>query len=89
MSVYDYEDMVITIRVLSGYDGPYYHWKVITNSTGGFVLCGKEDSYRRACKEAKRAMKRLAGIGYLPYERVQMIVGDTKEIGSNETLYSD
>lgn len=63
-----YEGIRITIDCKDSYDGPYYHWKVVTDGDKGFYLAGKSESYRFACRQAKRAMKKLAGIGFLPYQ---------------------
>jgi hypothetical protein len=62
------EGMRITIDCKDSYDGIDYHWKVISDGTAGFYQSGRSSSYRSACRDAKRAMKKLAGIGWLPYE---------------------
>lgn len=65
---YEYDGMRVTIDCKKSYDGPYYRWKVVTDSDQGFYLSGESPSYRYACHQAKKAMKRLAGIGFLPYQ---------------------
>lgn len=62
-----YEGMRITIDCQDSYDGPWFKWKVVTDGDKGFYQSGRTESYRKACRQAKKAMKKLAGIGFLPF----------------------
>lgn len=63
-----FEGMRVTIDVKDSYDGPYYCWKVVSDGDVGFYQSGRTESYRRACRQARRAMRKLADIGFLPYQ---------------------
>lgn len=60
--------MRITIDRKKAYDGDEFHWKVITDTDAGFYMSGMALSYRHACRQAWKAMKRLDGIGFLAFE---------------------
>lgn len=60
--------MRVTIDRVETYDGHEFHWKVITDTDAGFYLSGTTLSYRQACRQAWKAMKRLDGIGWISFE---------------------
>lgn len=64
----NYEGMRITIDCHHWSEGNYYNWRVVTDGDKGFYQSGRTDSYRKTCRQARRAMKKLSGIGFLPYQ---------------------
>lgn len=69
----NYEGMRITIDCVYGGQSGGYRWKVVTDGDVGFYESGFEYTYRKACRRAKRSMKRLAGIGFLSYQKKEIV----------------
>ena len=57
--------MTVTFEHRKGYGENEWRWTVMTDSEAGFYMTGKADTYRLACRHARKAVKKLEGIHWM------------------------